>query len=102
MFSKDEILKRLRAGDSADTIAQEMVDTINGAISDYEDEKAAAATNRKAARKAVDALCDYFETIFKDKVPDTDREHLTDVLEVTARPAATDDDVIKAFLNALK
>lgn len=101
MFSKDEFLKRLRAGETAEAIAQETVDALNEAISDYEDEKAAAASNRKAARTAVDALCDYFETIFKDKVSDTDREHLTDVLEVTARPAATDDDVIKAFLNAL-
>ena len=102
MFSKDEILKRLRTGEAAEAIAQEMVDALNEALSDYEAEKAAATANRKAARTAVDALCNYFETIFNEKMSNADRERLTNVLEVTARPTATDDDVLRAFLNALK
>lgn len=99
MFSKENILKRLRAGDSAETIAQEMADNINAALTEYHEEQEAAASNRKAARTAVDALCDYFERIFKDKISDENREHLTNVLEVTARPEATDDEVLRTFLK---
>lgn len=102
MFSKNEILEELRRGVSPQDIGDRMAAELNAAVRDYNDEKAAAATNRKKARTAVDALVDYFEHVFKENVDEQERERLTDVLEKTAAPTVSDDEVIKAFLSFLE
>lgn len=102
MFSKDDILARLRKGDTADLIASEMADQINAAINEYNEEKAAKAASRAKARAAVDALMDYFAEAMGEPVPEEkEREQLTDVLEACAKPKVSDDDILHAFLNAL-
>ena len=68
MFSKEDILKRLRAGEEAESIANEMADTINSAISEYrqtEEEERKRKLFEEArlhdAHVAVDAICNFLE-----------------------------------------
>ena len=55
MFTKEDIITRLKNGDSMDEIAKEMSDTLNAAQADYESAKQAdAETSRveEAKREA--------------------------------------------------
>lgn len=54
MFTKNDILARLKAGESAQDIAQNLADSLNDAIKAYEDEKRKAeeAELAKAKREA--------------------------------------------------
>lgn len=69
MFSKEDILKRLRAGEEAEAIANEMADTINSAISEYKQTEEEEKRKRKLfeearlhdAHVAVDAICNFLE-----------------------------------------
>lgn len=99
MFSKDEILKQLRAGADAQDIAQKMADEINAAVKTYDEEqeavkqaeaKAKALENekRKDARKLIDAMAEFFTKYFgeegEDLMPEEDREEAVDaILELT-------------------
>lgn len=99
MFSKDEILKQLRAGADAQDIAQKMADEINAAVKTYDEEqeaikqaeaKAKAFENEKRedARKLIDAMADFFIKYFgeegEDLMPEEDREEAVDaILELT-------------------
>lgn len=69
MFSKEDILKRLRAGEEAEAIANEMADTINSAISEYKQTEEEEKRKRKLFEEArlhdahavVDAICNFLE-----------------------------------------
>lgn len=69
MFSKEDILKRLRAGEEAETIANEMADTINSAINEYKQTEEEEERERKLFEKArlhdahvaVGAICNFLE-----------------------------------------
>lgn len=52
MFSREDILKQLRGGANPQEIADAMAEAINGAISDFEEEK---QKNSRAAEKKADA-----------------------------------------------
>ena len=99
MFSKDEILKQLRAGADAQDIAQKMADEINAAVKTYDEEqevikqaeakaKAFEDEKRKDARKLIDAMAEFFTKYFgeegEDLMPEEDREEAVDaILELT-------------------
>lgn len=100
MFSRNEILARLREGAEPMEIGQKMADELNAAIDLYEKEKK-AIHSRVKARKAIDTLCDYFSDFFDDTVSEEDREQLTDTLMKMSQPAATDDAILQAFLKGL-
>jgi methylase of polypeptide subunit release factors len=95
MFSKDEILKQLRAGADAQDIAQKMADEINAAVKTYDEEqeaikqaeaKAKALENekRKDARDLIDNMADFFTKYFgedgEDLLPEEDREEAVDAI----------------------
>ena len=93
MFSREDILKQLRDGADPQTIATAMAEAINGAIGDYEKEKAeaeaqakiAAGTKRRDARALVDAMADFFGKYFEgEEMDEDDREKATDaIIELT-------------------
>ena len=73
MVNQKDILARLQAGESADTIAQELVNALNAASAQYAEEQAAAQkANDIAAQKAefveeiADIVCDYIMTFHAD------------------------------------
>ena len=122
MFTKDEILTRLRNGTEATDIAQEMADNINAAIQEYEKEKAANNTRRRDARDLIDALADFFQKYFDEEtLSESDREDATDELlklvdnmkvltntinnavsrSETARSKGTDDDLLSRWVKSL-
>lgn len=85
MFSKEDILKRLRAGEDAGNIANEMANAINAAMSEYRTEqeeqtkKAQFLKQReKDARAAVDSVADFIERYIptEQKVSEADRAQM--------------------------
>lgn len=73
MVNQNDILARLQAGESADTIAQELVNALNAANAQYAEEQAAAQkANDIAAQKAefveemADIVRDYIMTFHAD------------------------------------
>ena len=73
MVNQKDILARLQAGESADVIAQELVDALNAASAQYAEEQAAAQkANDIAAQKAefveeiADIVRDYIMTFHAD------------------------------------
>lgn len=106
MFSRNEILARLREGVDAQTIGNEMADELNAAVAAYNKEKAEAGQKRTKARTAVDALIDLFDLFYPNDevISDKERDQLTDAILDVATPQEkklTDEDVIKAFLKGL-
>lgn len=106
MFSKNEILARLREGVDAQTIGNEMADELNAAVAAYNKEKAAANQQRAKARTAVDALIDLFDLFYpsEEEISNEERDQLADAILDVATPRKeklTDEDVIKAFLKGL-
>lgn len=64
----NEILKRLRAGESADSIIQSITDEVNSALRTYEEEKkvkeeelAKRARKKEIAKQIYDLYCEYYE-----------------------------------------
>lgn len=127
MFSKDEILARLRDGADASDIAQQMADNINAALDEYKAEQDAAKRDevrRNDARAMVKLMGEFFSKYMgEDELADEDVEKSVDaVLELVdsmhelrealnaavAKPdrkpsghSASDDDTIRRFLNTL-
>lgn len=70
MFSKNEILEKLRKGVSTDAIAESMADELNDAIDMYNAEREAQAKAKasqeqdKALGQVCDAVADYFVKVF--------------------------------------
>ena len=74
MFDMNDILERLRNGQSVDAIASELTDAINKANSTYQAELAAKEAAEKQKAEAIDICCDsiadyvmhYLETAHPD------------------------------------
>jgi hypothetical protein len=58
MYNYDDILARLRNGEDAEVIAQEMVDTLNKANRDFTDEKEKADNQKQKKVDAAKAILD--------------------------------------------
>lgn len=106
MFSKDEILARLREGVDVQVIGDAMADELNAAVAAYNKEKAAASQKKAKARSAVDALIDLFDLFYPsdEEISNEERDQLASAILDVATPREeklTDDDVIKAFLKGL-
>ena len=69
MVNMNDILARLQAGESADTIAQEMVDALNAANAQFAEEKAAndvKAQKAEFVEEMADIVRDYIMTFHAD------------------------------------
>jgi tRNA U34 5-carboxymethylaminomethyl modifying enzyme MnmG/GidA len=69
MVNTNDILARLQAGESADAIAQEMVDALNAANAQYAEEKAAndvRAQKAEFVEEMADIVRDYILTFHAD------------------------------------
>ena len=69
MVNQKDILARLQAGESADTIAQEMVDALNAANAQFAEEKAAndvKAQKAEFVEEMADIVRDYIMTFHAD------------------------------------
>ncbi len=129
MFSKEDILKQLRGGADPQEIADAMAEAINGAISDFEEEKKknSRATEKKAdARKIVDEFDKFcnkwsgFNRPMGEEEKDLLANMLIDLFDETKKEAKTltshftpfstqapaeseiDDETLRRFLASLK
>ena len=69
MVNQKDILARLQAGESADTIAQELVNALNAASAQYAEEQAAndiAAQKAEFVEEIADIVRDYIMTFHAD------------------------------------
>ena len=83
MYSKDDILAKLRKGADASIIAQEMADNINAALQEYQEEQKAEAAKkvkREDARKVIDAMSEFFGKYFGEVMPEAEREQAVDAM----------------------
>lgn len=116
MFSKDDILKQLREGIPAETIAEAMSKEINNALAAYTEEQRAADARTKTlktkARVIADAIADFFNEFDGTKLSEKEREDLAQTFLTVAEKLSDleqalvkadipkeDEDVIKAFLD---
>lgn len=85
MFSKDDILARLIAGEDAQSVAQEAADAINGALQEFEDMKKTAAAReakkeverqakRADAKEAIKAFVNFYNSWYEDGEDMDDKE----------------------------
>ena len=81
----NEILKRLRAGESADSIIQSITDDVNSALKAYEEEKkskeeelAKKAKKDEIARQIYDLYCAYYDI---DPIADFTSNDFAKILE---------------------
>ena len=51
MYTKDDIMARLQKGDDPQTIANEIADTLNAAVAEYEENQKAAQKEKEAAKR---------------------------------------------------
>lgn len=83
MYSKDDILAKLRKGADASVIAQEMADNINAALQEYQEEQKAEEIKkikRQDARKVIDAMSEFFGKYFGEVMPEAEREQAVDAM----------------------
>lgn len=110
MYTKNDIMARLQKGDDPQAIANEIADTLNAALKEYEEGKAEAAKQEAAAKKDAEKqkdmteLCNMFNA-YMHKYYDWDEgafdeDDVREVMEVTeaAMLAATE---LKDMLNDL-
>ncbi len=51
MYTKDDIMARLQKGDDSQAIANEIADTLNAAVAEYEENQKAAQREKEAAKR---------------------------------------------------
>ena len=51
MYTKDDIMARLQKGDDPQAIANEIADTLNAAVAEYEENQKAAQKEKEAAKR---------------------------------------------------
>ena len=61
MYTKNDIMARLQKGDDPQTIANEIADTLNAALKEYEESKVEAAKKEAAAKKDAEKQKDMTE-----------------------------------------
>ena len=61
MYTKNDIMARLQKGDDPQAIANEIADTLNAALKEYEENKAEAAKKEAAAKKDAEKQKDMTE-----------------------------------------
>ena len=110
MYTKNDIMARLQKGDDPQTIANEIADTLNAALKEYEEGKAEAAKQEAAAKKDAEKqkdmteLCNmfnaYMHKYYDWNEGEFDEDDVREVMEVTeaAMLAATE---LKDMLNDL-
>lgn len=116
MYTKDDIIARLRKGETSDEIAKAMVKELNDAKTAYEKEEAERKTreetkhrNHAAARtamaKVADALLDYLRVVAPGIADDFKKEavesldELTEMLETSVKDLIDLNDVSKNVKN---
>ena len=60
MYTKNDIMARLQKGDDPQAIANEIADTLNAALKEYEESKAEAAKKDAEKQKDMTELCNMF------------------------------------------
>ena len=110
MYTKDEIMARLQKGDDPQAIANEIADTLNAAVAEYEENQKAAQKEKEAAKRSSEKQKDmaelcrlfwkYMQKYYGWDEGEFSDEDVRDVIESTeaAMVAATE---LKAMLENL-
>ena len=110
MYTKNDIMARLQKGDDPQAIANEIADTLNAALKEYEESKAEVAKKEAAEKKDAEKqkdmteLCNmfnaYMHKYYDWNEGEFDEDDVREVMEVTeaAMLAATE---LKDMLNDL-
>lgn len=110
MYTKNDIMARLQKGDDPQAIANEIADTLNAALKEYEESKAEAAKKEAAAKKDAEKqkdmaeLCNLFHAYMRKYYDwgegEFDEDDVREIMEATeaAMLAATE---LKDMLNDL-
>ena len=110
MYTKDDIMARLQKGDDPQAIANEIADTLNAAVAEYEENQKAAQKEKEAAKrnsekqKDMAELCrlfwNYMQKYYGWDEGEFSDEDVRDVIESTeaAMVAATE---LKAMFENL-
>lgn len=105
MLDKKEFLRRLRAGESAEALGNEVAEEMNEAMAEFHKNDA----RRKEARGIVDALTNFLsEAIGGTTMDESEREQMTDLLMAfDAEPVAdtdklNDNDILSKWLKSLE
>ena len=96
MYTKNDIMARLQKGDDPQAIANEIADTLNAALKEYEESKAEAAKKDAEKQKDMTELCNMFNA-YMQKYYDWDKgefdeDDVREIIEATeaAMLAATE------------
>ena len=98
MFDMNDILERLRNGQSVDAIASELTDAINKANSTYQAELAAKAAAEKQKAEAIDICCDSIADYVMHYLETAHPDLLKEIVEIDEDFEITGDHV-KEFLE---
>ena len=98
MFDMNDILERLRNGQSVDAIASELSEAINKANSTYQAELAAKAAAEKQKAEAIDICCDSIADYVMHYLETAHPDLLKEIVEIDEEFEITGDHV-KEFLE---
>lgn len=98
MFDMNDILERLRNGQSVDAIASELSEAINKANSTYQAELAAKAAAEKQKAEAIDICCDSIADYVMHYLETAHPDLLKEIVEIDEDFEITGDHV-KEFLE---
>lgn len=98
MFDMNDILERLRNGQSVDAIASELTDAINKANSTYQAELAAKVAAEKQKAEAIDICCDSIAYYVMHYLETAHPDLLKEIVEIDEEFEITEDHV-KEFLE---
>lgn len=125
MFTTDDVVARLKAGESAQEVAESIADVLNAAIKQYDEEQRRAEAERLAAEKVkaekqtemeniTRSLTNFFSKYYSDELLDQESivrfsKDIIDMFDkfekvISVTPSAEDDiddDVLRRFLAKL-
>ena len=101
MFDMNDILERLRNGQSVDAIASELTDAINKANSTYQAELAAKAAAEKQKAEAIDICCDSIADYVMHYLETAHPDLLKEIVEIDEEFEITGDHVRKFLEDSM-
>lgn len=105
MYTKNDIMARLQKGDDPQAIANEIADTLNAALKEYEESKAEAA-KKDEKQKDMTELCNMFNA-YMQKYYDWDKgefdeDDVREIIEATEAAALAATELREIFTSLEK
>lgn len=81
VYNRDTLRKELQGGKDFETLQAEMLNMLNEAKQEYDDEQSKSTKVTEKRQKAVAALLDYFEAVAEEDFSEAEANELAEAME---------------------